>query len=424
MKKSKIKLVSMISLISVLLLSVSATFAWFYMNSDVEVQYGSDIVCETGTSLEVSMFQGLDEQGEEIWSDYASSVAKSDISAKLLDITGDGINLYTPLKLEGDQAGDIQPTDFKKADPIDENGFGDYIELRLKFRSASTMNVYFGGESSILPISTDINNSTNVFGKFSQDYIAGAMRVAVIVKDELKMIWAPNPKYELYKYNRQYYFTENGQIETYKYYQYNEEEEKYELYNVTNEDLAFNRFIIGSTDTNDVMINKSPLIASLRPTKEVKLAEAEATLKIWFEGCDREANQALSGGHTKMKLIFSGISVKEDVTVENKNLVDSVNYELVETKTIEKDKDGKDVEVITYSYKFNNVTNDMYFSTDGYIWTKYDGTNLPDMYKASQESNGANIFFKVKETQNNLGYIRKVFVEKHVIKEETEEQEG
>ena len=422
MKKSKYKLVALISLIGVALLSITTTFAWFYMNSDVEVDYGSDIVCETGTSLEISMFLGTDKNGEEIWSDYGSKVTKSDISAKLLDITGDGINLYSPVKLDGDANGNVIPTDFKKAEPIDEvSGYGDFIELRVKFRSASPMNVYFGGESSILPISTDINNADNVFGRFSKDYIAGAMRVAVIEKDELKMIWAPNPKYQLYKTgNNQYKFTENGEVEEYNYYTYNEEDDCYDLHKVSSEEIANNKFVVGSTETNDAMINKSPILTTLLPTDDAKLAEAEVTIRIWFEGCDREADQALSGGHTKMNLVFSGISEKQDCTAANKALVDSINYELVETKTTEKDSQGNDVEIINYSYKFNNVTENMYFSTNGYTWTKYDGSNLPNMYKQASKYDGANIFFQIKETQNNLGYIRKIFVQKHVIEEAKE----
>ena len=144
MKKNNRKIVALFSLLSVLFLSINVTFAWFYMNSDVDVDYGSEIVCETGTSLEVSMYQGIDEEtSEEKWSGFSSKVTKSDIAAKLQDITGDGQNLYSAVSIENDANGNLVPSGFAKAKPINEEGFGDYIELQIQLISENPMNVYF-----------------------------------------------------------------------------------------------------------------------------------------------------------------------------------------------------------------------------------------------------------------------------------------
>ena len=58
---------------------------------------------------------------------------------------------------------------------VDENGYGDYIELKVRLRSTSKMDVYFSGDSFVNPV-TESEHDINVFGDFSKDYIAGAMR--------------------------------------------------------------------------------------------------------------------------------------------------------------------------------------------------------------------------------------------------------
>ena len=120
MKKKNNKINSIIvSLILSVALSINVTFAWFFLNTDVEVEYGSEIVCETGTSLEVSMYEGLDSSGKEIWTTHSNKVSKGTVSAKLQDITGDGQNLYTAGTLKADSNGTLIPSNFAVASNID-----------------------------------------------------------------------------------------------------------------------------------------------------------------------------------------------------------------------------------------------------------------------------------------------------------------
>lgn len=412
MKKNKnMKVVAFISLISVILLASTATFAWFYMNSDVEIDYGSDIVCETGSSLEISMLEGVENE-EEVWSTWSSSVKIEGLSAKLQDITGNGINLLTPSSLITDDNGNLVPTSFVTSSQVDkETGFGDYIELELKLRSTSMMNVYFGGESSILPIDVE-GEISNVFGNFTQNNIAGAMRLAVIEQvdettQDLKMIWAPNPNFELSKDEEsQYSFTDTGAVEQYKYYKYNDEENNtFELYNVTPQEIVNNEFVIGSTNTDDATVNQSPILTKIVPD-ETGYGEAHLIVRVWFEGCDREADQALSGGHCKMKFVFSGIEEKEEATAEKKSEISNISYELSSTsETVDEET------ITTYSIKWNNITDNTFFTINGYEWIKYqkneDGSdNIPNLYQmAVDKQENISIFFKTEETLANYAYI-------------------
>ena len=420
MKKMNNKFSSIIfSLVLSVALLVNVTFAWFFLNTDVEVEYGSEIVCETGTSLEVSMYEGLDSSGKEIWSSHSNKVSKGTVSAKLQDITGDGQNLYTAGTLKADSAGNLIPSNFSVASNIDSTGYGDFIELKVQLRSSSPMDIYFGGASSILPV-YDGDNDNNIFGKFSKDYIAGAMRVAVIdgksAKDgELKMIWAPNPNYQLTrKDNGTYEFTTEGTIESYKYYKLDEENNPY-LYGVSADDYFEKKFIYGNVGADDTMINGSPMLSTL--TYQEKDDEAnrrvagfwysDLVVRIWFEGTDREANQALSGGQAKMNLLFNGIQRKEVLQANEDALA---AFKLVSINGL-----------YGLEYEFKNYTEDMYFSTNGKDWTKIkitgSSTNLPntDSIKAaidrSEDDKTYIIYLKIPETldhkESTFKYIYK-----------------
>lgn len=404
MKNKSFKLATLISLITIVILASTATFAWFYMNSDVEVDYGNEIVCETGSSLEISHLVEVDEHGQEEWSDYSTSITIETPAAKLQDVTGDGLNLYTPSALETIN-GVLTPVKFAKSKPMDEKGFGDYIEIQLKLRTTSPMNVYFAEESFILPYDLE-KEITNVFGNFSQDYIAGAMRLAIIEKksdssEELKMVWAPNSTYQLYKdaYNN-YRFTETGKVEQYKYYEcVDEENETYELHNVTSDEIVSNKFVVGSTKTNDVMVNQSPLLARLTPDSD-GFGVVHFIVRVWFEGCDREADQALSGGRCKMKFVFSGMEAKETAKSDVVQSINKINYSC-SSSTVE--------DTTIYTTSWTDVPNNVYFSLNGYDWTKYDGSNIPNVYEMVMNTqNNVSIYFKSEETLDNYSFVRKI----------------
>ena len=430
-KKSK-KLVALISLISVFFITISVTMAWFYMNSTVEVEYGSEIVCEAGTSLEISMYQGIDEEtGEEKWTPYSGIVRKDTVSAKLQDITGSGEELFRVASLASDENGDLYPAALVKAVTVDENGYGDYIELKVRLRSTSKMDVYFSGDSFVNPV-TESEHDINVFGDFSKDYIAGAMRVAVLEKqddDSLthKMTWAPNPTFQLtrYKDEGRYTFTKNGEIEKYKYYRLvDAENEKYELYDVTPQDLIDKKFVIGSTQNNDKMINNSPVLTTITP-EEGGFGVEELTIRVWFEGTDREADQALSGGQAHMNLIFSGMESKDIATEETYQSLNNITATYKEDS--EEDENGETIITRQY-YQFANMNESMYFTLDGYNWTQYqvvDGIdNLPNIHTLlTTTKQNVDLYIKYKETLSNQEAIRKMtFVYEEESEEENDEE--
>lgn len=419
MKKKNNKINSIIvSLILSVALSVNVTFAWFFLNTDVEVEYGSEIVCETGTSLEVSMYEGLDSSGKEIWSTHSNKVSKGTVSAKLQDITGDGQNLYTAGTLKADSNGTLIPSNFAVASNIDSTGYGDFIELRVQLRSSSPMDIYFGKASTILPV-YDGANDNNIFGKFSKDYIAGAMRVAVIEgtsakSGDLKMIWAPNPNYYLRKENNgTYTFFTDGLVEEYKYYKLDGEGNS-SLHIVTADEYFNKQFIYGNVGADDTMINGSPLLSSLTYQEKDDAANrrvagfwySDLVVRIWFEGTDREANQALSGGQAKMNVLFNGIQ-RKDALQANEDALSAVR---LVTKT----------DVYGTKYVFENVTEDMYFSSNGKDWTKVQITgstnniptaNVTNIMDASPDKKTYTLYFKIPETldhrESSLKYIYK-----------------
>ena len=421
MKKKNNKINSIIvSLILSVALSVNVTFAWFFLNTDVEVEYGSEIVCETGTSLEVSMYEGLDSSGKEIWSTHSNKVSRGTVSAKLQDITGDGQNLYTAGTLKADSNGTLIPSNFAVASNIDSTGYGDFIELKVQLRSSSPMDIYFGGASSILPV-YDGDNDNNIFGKFSKDYIAGAMRVAVIdgksAQDgELKMIWAPNPNYYLKKENNgTYTFSTDGLVEEYKYYKLDEDGNSY-LHTVTADEYFNKQFIYGNVGADDQMINGSPMLSTLSYQEKDDSANrrvagfwySDLVVRIWFEGTDREANQALSGGQAKMNLLFNGIQRKE-VSQANEDALAA--FKLVSINGL-----------YGLEYQFKNYTEDMYFSTNGKDWTKIkitgSSTNLPNtasiksVIEKSKDGKTYFIYLKIPETLDHKESVIKYVYKK------------
>ena len=101
-------------------------------------------------------------------------------------------------------------------------------------------------------------------------------------------------------------------------------------------------------------------------------------IRIWFEGTDREASEALAGGKISAKLKFTGIS-KSDPSEETLAALDSIAYD-------------------TSEKKITGVLSGMYFSTNGYTWTAYneEKPNLPSL------SSGMSLYFRYNETKNVL----------------------
>lgn len=395
-----------------LFLVASATFAWFFINKEVEVDYKSEIICEAGTSLEISMLESRNEaSGEELWSQYSGYVKYEATSAKIEDISGNGKELYSPTSIiTNPNTGKLEPEGMVEAVKTDKDGYGQYLEVEIKLRSTSAMNVYLSGNSSVIPTNTS-DTDRNAFGDFSRHYISGAVRVAILEVDEkgneeLKMIWAPNPNIELQydKKTGKYKLEKNGVIEEYSYYKKNPTTDKIEKYYVTADEYVEKSFVLGTTSTTESMVNNSPILTTLSPSLGDDLIEQKLIIRVWFEGTDREADQALGGGQVIMNLKFIGMSEKLAPTDEMMQKVDNIS--------IEKQDDG--------SYIYRNLTEDIMFSVNGYEWIQYSSTNLTVIknYIKDLKSDGK-VYFKVPETETHYEYINHIVI---TYEEETSDE--
>lgn len=367
--KSKKKLIISIVAVLITLGAIGGSLAWFFINESSYVDYGSDISCEAGQSLEIS------NDGGKTWSGF---IKNEGFSSSTVDITGDGINMYRPSAIDETS----NPSGFQPAVALDEKGTGDFIDIDLMFRTTSKMNVYLNGESFISPTNPTLGG--NMFGNFSRDYIAGATRVAFIeVTDneetgaeefDLKMIWAPNPKYELSKSTGGVYtFTVNGFRETYYYTVYEDGEYIKKAY--TSDDFAESRFVAGNTGADISNGGESAVLFSTNPTAG-QFDYKKMKIRIWFEGTDREASEALAGGKVAAKLKFTGVN-KAEPSEESLNALENIKYD-------------------TSTKKLTGVLSGMYFSTNGYTWSAYNEAepNLPTL------STGMNLYFRYNESKN------------------------
>ncbi len=349
---------------------ISGTWAWFYLNEEVVVGYGNSIFCEAGDSLEISLLKdGLPTR-------WSGTIDFSAGEFTTVDITGNGLNMYRPTEIDENQ----QPINLATAiSSLDDEYSYDYIEMEVAFRSVSKMNVYLSEESFISPV--DTTKTGNIYGNFSRDYIAGAMRVAIIEGNEIKMVWAPNSEYQLIQSaNGAFSFkssAESGSVPESDYYYYaKDENDNFVKTAVDSEAYASKKFVVDSTGTTKGYTGNSAAIVSLEPEGEGTHAQKTVKIRIWFEGTDREAHQALAGGNVNVKLKFIGIAKETDETKQAAVNRVSINQD---------------------TSKISGLAAGMVFSTDGRAWTEYvsSSTTLPVL------ESGESIYIKYPETETH-----------------------
>lgn len=353
MKKNKI-VKFLVYLLFPALMLVTTSYAWFYINQQVDVTYTPNIECEAGHSLEISVDGGAT---------WAGGAKLTSATPKMLDITGDGINLYKPITVDEQ----YQPQGFKKATKVDsETGDGDFIEIEVQLRTNSEMDVYLSGNSFVSPIAE--GTATNsIYGNFSKNYIAGAVRVSVTEvisgKEELRMLWDPNPYYKLtrntngtYTFNKQV-ISGNVDASNYKYHIYDSQTSTYPIKALTMDDIVNKKISLGNVGgTDELTAGDSPVLTSFVPDGSGLMMYKTLIIRVWFEGTDREADQALSGGVIKMYFRFNGVN-KNPVLESNQTAINS----------------------ITYSNKqFQNLQTGYQYSYNGFEWNTYtSGQSLP-----------------------------------------------
>ena len=350
---------------------VGGTLAWFYVNEEVTVDYGNSIFCEAGDSLEIAL---VEDGAATRWS---SAIDYSAGEFTTVDISGDGYTLYRPMEINEQQ----QPVNLTPAvSSLESDVSYDYIEMEVAFRSVSKMNVYLSEESYITPVNPE-DTESNIYGKFSRDYIAGAMRVAIVDDEGIKMIWAPNSKYQLiFNADGSYAFNSGDKgdsVAESDYYFYGEDENGDVVKQTVSSDYyASKKFVVDSTGAKRAYTGNSAPLVSLNPEYEGAHAVQNVRIRIWFEGTDREAHQALAGGNVNVKLKFIGVSKETDD--DKQTAINNITFNQ-ENST------------------FRGLSEGMIFSTDGRTWTEYKPTapNLPVL------ETGSSIYIKYPETETH-----------------------
>ena len=389
MKTKKLRLFAIYIILPVLML-LTTSYAWFYINQQVELNYTPNIECEAGHSLEISVDGGVT---------WAGGVTLDSATPKMLDITGNGVkvnglvNLFKPSTVDEY----YQPQGFTRAEPINKDtGEGDYIEIEVKLRTNSKMDVYLSGDSFVSP--DGVGSATNsIYGDFSKNCIAGAVRVSVCEKDDsgketLKMLWDPNPYYKLTRnttngvYNGTYSFSpardnldavvpQNVDINNYKYYEYNSTKNTYEIKTLSIEDVLNKNLSLGKVGGKDELTaGDSPVLTSFVPDGSSSIMYKTLVIRVWFEGTDREADQALSGGVIKMYFKFNGVN-KSACTSSNQTAINGITYT---------------------GSQFKNVPTNAQYSYNGFVWHTYKEGQSMDIatYKTW--------YWRYPETADNL----------------------
>jgi len=240
-RELRLKIVIVLLLLA---LSANAVFAWYENNLEVTATSESSIKIAGSGSLQVGF--AYDANGKALdpqEASYSQTITMNLQSTGYDDLTGDGINIYSPaFEPTGDM---VLDTSFWKCESEDDEGAdnagvtsdkGKYVLLDLYLKSDVKMDIYLNGDSSISPkkgagdklnsVGDDgsktkfsqfseglpsLNVNQSSYGLFSRNYIAGATRVSftnytMTYEDsttsyELNkvpdLVWVPNSEYHL-----------------------------------------------------------------------------------------------------------------------------------------------------------------------------------------------------------------------------------
>ncbi len=304
----KVKLFTI--LFAVILLAVGiASFSWFMSLDHVEIQSDKDMSISVGSSLEIML------HGDETktWSNNLSYTT----GANIVDCSGDGVNFFAPVTLDGNDA----PLSMQKVEAASYSGF--LLDTYLDVRSSSKMDLYLGSLSEIAPMFANGEEKNQLDNApYSKGNIAGAVRVAffeVSYNDQDQptigepiCVWAPNSKTELKITDGVPSVTYSGTPEaSYSYYKNTTETVTY-----TDDDIKNGKLILAESnelctaDNGAAAINKSPCLLSF--TEEGTLQVKHLLIRIWFEGTDRESNSLFNGGKVQYKISLAGVMPKAE----------------------------------------------------------------------------------------------------------------
>lgn len=292
---------NIVLLISIVVVIVIATFAWFYtkpwaMVDEMTLRVGK------ATYVQVSGDKG------ENWSDDLD--IEFGVNKNLKEISGNGSQFFAPTY------DNIQLDDGSFATKIVKFSYMSesekYFEQTLDFRSDAVEKLYLAPESSVTAVDEDGNS-----------FIDGAIRVAFYEVDEngketLSCIWAPNSKVQ-YSYDSNS-LTREGRVEPYYYYQKSTTVVDPETLPDDAAKDHVQMISTAGTDANGCGYNKTnkfmwtngenmpsnaPSILTMDTLGEEDFYYKRLKIRVWIEGYDRECVSLLSGERFTINLSFN-----------------------------------------------------------------------------------------------------------------------
>ena len=381
MKENTKRYVKLSILLYIVILSVAlvGTLAWFLFEQSATIKTEEDSRIIAGEYLEICFDDGDDDPNNDKWGidiSVSNSAQFPDVS-----LTPDGTVWY-PVSLEEDDGliyGEAGRGVYENVTGL--NGY--LVKIPLKVRASRGINVYLHQDSKLEGVDLEKTDATGVTGSlFSRDAVAGASRVAFFDANGAKMVWVPNPNYELTS-------NSEGVLDI----NYNgTAEDSYKYLNVVdgivtegNEYGVWDNNLIAIGNSNlatDESVNDAMPILSFTEAGE----EKKLVIYIWIEGSDREANTVLSGGSFKYDLKLTGIVEKAPSAVN----VDDVAY-----------KNGQ----LVYASSGAEVGSEILYSYDSNVWTPYS-TGNPDLAKGNSV-----LYVRAKETTaEKAGLVKEIAI--------------
>lgn len=310
---ANIKITTYIELLVILITLIAASYAWFTNGSRLNMD-GLYISTRAVQSLSFSLDGGI------TWNDNTSLNLDESFEFNS-EITGDGINFYVPSMRREDGT----PVSFRNA-TVNK----DYLEFEILFKSDSATGIFLDSDSFVYPTAGNDEASLigeNVLrksssGNFTRDLIAGSIRISFVESgnsNKTKLVWAPNPNYQLVKVNNSYTFNLNSNVSQDYSYLNPSTLEKEIVDNLKDNINASYSTLSASGDPMLTYINNKDDIKSL-------------TVRIWVEGNDRETDTSLKGGIFRIYLNFIGIDKAfNDMVpnlIKNNNTIDGLTTDM------------------------------------------------------------------------------------------------
>lgn len=355
-KEEKISKYSLyLKLIIILITLIAASYAWLTNGTRLKME-GLTISTRAVQNLSFSLDGGI------TWNDETTLNLDENFEFSS-EITGNGIKLYVPSKRRENGT----PIAFREA-TVNH----DYIEFEIRFKSDNATGIYLASDSFVEPTAgTNVSDligeeviRKSSSGDFTRDLIAGSVRVAfienvidgnnIIAGTETKLVWAPNPNYELVREKDGFSFL----LDSTSSQDYSALDTS-TLLPVRVENIKDNINASYSTLTT----GGDPMLIYMNENEEKSI-----TVRIWVEGNDRETDTSLKGGIFRIYFNFIGISKSLNTDISNVEVIDN---------------------------HFSSFTSKMEYSKDyGNHWIKYQEDANPTI------EDGMTVYVRYQETMD------------------------